>query len=125
MRQAEFIGYLAETRCVRTAAAKVGMSREGAYRLRRKRGAEGFCAAWDFILGAPGTPRRKVTLDGLMQRIRHGTYRPVLRRGRYIGTERKADSSALFGMLKRADRRISPAPAAPHREADRGQEKGR
>jgi len=50
MRQAQFIGYLAETRCVRAAALRVGMSRETAYRLRARPGADSFCGAWDAAL---------------------------------------------------------------------------
>ena len=113
VRQAEFIGLLAETRCVKKAAMLVGMSRESAYRLRRKPGAEEFAAAWDAILGAPGTPRPKVTLEGLFQRIRLGRYRPVLRGGRYVGTIRKPDNRALLAALARLDR-IAP----PERDGD-------
>ena len=113
VRQAEFIGLLAETRCVKKAAMLVGMSRESAYRLRRKPVAEEFAAAWDAILGAPGTPRPKVTLEGLFQRIRLGRYRPVLRGGRYVGTIRKPDNRALLAALARLDR-IAP----PERDGD-------
>ena len=104
LRQAEFLGYLAETRCIKRAAARVGMSRESAYRLRRKPGAEEFSAAWDAILGAPGTPRPKVTLAGLFQRIKYDRYRPVLRAGLYVGTIRKPDNRALLQALARLDR---------------------
>lgn len=104
LRQAEFLGYLAETRCVKRAAARVGMSRESAYRLRRKQGAEEFAAAWDAILGAPATPRPKVTLDRLFHQIREGRLRPVLRSGLYIGTLKKPDNRALLQALNRLDR---------------------
>ena len=50
-RQAEFIGYLAQTQCVTEAARRVGMSRETAYRLRGREWSESFCAAWDAALG--------------------------------------------------------------------------
>lgn len=106
LRQAEFLGYLAEARCVSKAARRVGMSRESAYRLRRKPGAEEFAAAWDAILGAPGTRTAspaKVTLDALFWRIRQGRYRPVLRDGRYVGTVRKPDNSALLRAFTRLD----------------------
>ena len=112
VRQAEFIGLLAETRCVKKAAMLVGMSRESAYRLRRKPGAAEFAAAWDAILGAPGTPRPKVTLEGLFQRIRLGRYRPVLRGRRYVGTVRKADNRALLAALGRLDRIAPPEEGA-------------
>ncbi|MEP2103568.1 MAG: hypothetical protein ABJP02_15670 [Parasphingorhabdus sp.] len=104
LKQAEFIGHLAETRCVKRAAERVGMSRESAYRLRRKPGAAEFTAAWDEILGAPNMPRAKVTLEGLFQRIRLGRYRPVLRGGRYVGTLKKDDNSALLTALSHLDR---------------------
>ncbi len=112
VRQAEFLGYLAETRCVKKAAMLVGMSRESAYRLRRKPGAEEFAAAWDGILGALGTLRPKVTLEGLFQQIRLGRYRPVLRGGRYVGTVRKPDNRALLTALARLDRIVPPEPDA-------------
>lgn len=113
LRQAEFLGYLAETRCVKRAAERVGMSRESAYRLRRKPHAKSFAAVWDSILGAPGTPRPKVTLDGLFQRIRQGSYRPVMRSGKYVGTQKKPDNSALLAALSHLDR-VAPV------EADKG-----
>lgn len=53
VKQAEFIGELAETRCVTEAARRVGMTRETAYRLRRRKWSESFCAAWDAAMGRP------------------------------------------------------------------------
>lgn len=117
VRQAEFLGLLAQTRCVKKAATLVGMSRESAYRLRRKPGAEEFVAAWDAILGAPGTPRAKVTLETLFQRIKHDRYRPIMRGGRYVGTIRKPDNRALLSALARLDRLVPP-----EEDADAGPE---
>ncbi|MFN3388890.1 MAG: hypothetical protein ACK40O_08145 [Allosphingosinicella sp.] len=51
-RQRVFIEGLAQSGCVGKAAAAAGMSRESAYRLRRRAGAEGFAAAWDACLAA-------------------------------------------------------------------------
>ena len=113
VRQAEFLGLLAQTRSITKAATWVGMSRESAYRLRRKPGAEEFVAAWDAILGvaeASGINERpKVTLERLFQRIRKGRYRPVLRGGRYVATIRKPDNRALLAALTRLDR-LAPPP---------------
>lgn len=53
LKQAEFIGELAETRSVAEAALRVGMARETAYRLRRRKWSASFCAAWDAALGRP------------------------------------------------------------------------
>lgn len=114
VRQAEFIGYLAETRSVKQAAERVGMSRASAYRLRRKAGAEGFVAVWDFILKGPGAAdgadqrKPKVTLETLFQRIRMGRYRPILRAGRYVWTIKKPDNSALLSAISRLDQ-IAPS----------------
>lgn len=51
-RQRTFIAALARTGCVGQAAHAAGMSRESAYRLRRRTGAESFATAWDSILAA-------------------------------------------------------------------------
>lgn len=106
LRQAEFIGHLAETRSVREAARRVGMARETAYRLRHRAGAESFCAAWDAALGeAPGEdgtgPARKVTLRELRWQVETGLWQVLMRGGRYAGVRRKADDSALLRLLAR------------------------
>ncbi len=116
VRQAEFLGLLAQTRCVSKAAAMVGMSRDSAYQLRRKPGAEEFVAAWDAILGVPESRQPKITLETLFQRIRQGRYQPILRGGRYAGTIRKPDNHALLALLGRLDRLVPPE---QDREAER------
>lgn len=128
VRQAEFLGLLAQTRCVSKAAALVGKSRESAYRLRGKAGAEEFAAAWDAILGVPGAADikgcAKVTLESLIQQIRQDRYRPILRGGRYVATIKKPDNSALLALLGRLDRLVPPgedwgAEAEGHRKQKR------
>ena len=51
-RQLVFLETLARTRSVSAAAKSAGMSREGAYRLRRRDDAGLFSAAWDRAMGA-------------------------------------------------------------------------
>jgi hypothetical protein len=46
-RQLRFLDALARTRSISRAAAAAGMSREGAYRLRERPGAELFALLWD------------------------------------------------------------------------------
>ncbi|HZF45333.1 MAG TPA: hypothetical protein VEZ26_03280, partial [Sphingomonadaceae bacterium] len=78
-RQAAFLGYLAQTRSVSEAARLVGMARETAYRLRARRGAESFAAAWDVAMGKGkgDTHRpRKVTGYELEYRAYHGVLKP-------------------------------------------------
>ncbi|WFL77633.1 hypothetical protein P7228_00795 [Altererythrobacter arenosus] len=120
LRQAEFIGHLAETRSVGAAARAVGMARESAYRLRERPGAEGFCAAWDVAMARLGTkageqrwlaaqwaarvalrPHRKVTLAELHWRVDTGIWQVILRGGRYAGVRRKPDNSAVLALLGR------------------------
>lgn len=66
-RQRTFIRVLAETRCIGAAASAAGMSRESAYRLRRRKGAESFARAWDSILAA--RPRGATGFDLTWHRI--------------------------------------------------------
>jgi hypothetical protein len=112
LRQAEFIGHLAQTRSVSAAAKAVSMARETAYRLRSREGAEGFCAAWDVAMGRLAAeetarmalrPLRKVTLKQLEWRVETGIWRVVLRQGRYLGVSQKPDNSALLTLLSRLD----------------------
>lgn len=102
-RQANFLGWLAETGSVSAACARVGMSRNSAYKLRRKPNAESFAAAWDAALGLPV---RKVTIDDLAFLAYQGLVRPRFRGGKYIGSRQKPDSSALLRLLARYDRLV-------------------
>ena len=103
-RQAKFLGALAETRSVLAAARKIGMARVTAFRLRARRGAESFAAAWDAVLGRPQVARRKVTAEERIHRALVGLLKPVMWRGQHVGTAVKADNSALLGHLGRLDR---------------------
>lgn len=99
-RQAAFIGYLAQARCVTTAAHLVGKDKTSAYRLRKRAGSAGFAAAWDVALGrGTGT----VTLSsakstGLSAGYRYhaGLAQVVMYRGKYRATHWKADDNALL-----------------------------
>jgi len=103
-RQADFLGYLAETGSVSAACKRVGKSREAAYKLRRRPGAESFAAAWDAALGAPV---RKLTDDELEYRAMRGLIRPVMHGGRYVGVRQKPDNSALLRLIARFDRLLA------------------
>lgn len=105
LRQAEFIGHLAETRSVAEAARRVGMARESAYRLRRRDWSESFCAAWDAALGKSrptgAAIARKVTVAELQWRMESGQWQVLIRARRFVGLRRKADNSALLQLLAR------------------------
>jgi len=108
-RQADFLGYLAETGSVMGACEAVGMSRNSAYKLRARPDAESFAAAWDAALGAPV---RKVTIRDLHFLASHGLVRPILFRGKYRGACRKPDSSALLRLMAKLDRQTEGKPWA-------------
>jgi hypothetical protein len=101
LRQAHFLGWLAETGSVSAACARVGMSRNSAYKLRGKPHAESFAAAWDAALGKPV---RKVTIEDLPFLAYHGLIHPRFRGGKYIGSRQKPDNTALLRLLARLDR---------------------
>lgn len=105
-RQADFLGKLAETRSVAAAARHVGMTRESAYRLREKAGAESFAAAWDAVLPRPPllqlSRSRKVTLGLDFHRAFYGTLKPIMRGGRHVATLHSSSNDAVLE-LYRAD----------------------
>ncbi len=123
LKQAEFIGFLAQTRSIAAAAREVGMTRETAYRLRRRKWADSFIAAWDAALGveaAEGQEKcpRKVTFEELEWRAETGTWRIILREGRYRGVRHKVDVSAICAITRRlgsASRRGMEGTAKGHR----------
>lgn len=107
-RQAHFIGFLAQTRSVAAAARAVSMGRESAYRLRKRRGAAGFAAAWDAALGKPRPPvdlaSDKATGLDVGYRYRVGLVRTEMRAGRYIRSHREPDETAHLRYLALLDR---------------------
>jgi hypothetical protein len=56
-KQKIFIRTLAMTRNVSRAAAAAGMSRESAYRLRRRADGAALARTWDWILSLPPMPK--------------------------------------------------------------------
>ena len=116
--QCAFLAALYCTGSVAAAARAVGRSRESAHRLRARKGAESFAAAWDRVLAGPaepgrtperlrrGTDWRKVTLEDLHWRIETGLWRPVIYRGEMCAVQRKPDNSALLQLLARLDRHL-------------------
>ena len=79
---------------------RVGKTRESAYRLRDKPGAESFAAAWDAILAEPRRIR-KSTHELLWHRLFYGTLKPVMRGGRHVATLHSPDNDAVFQLYRR------------------------
>lgn len=101
-RQGAFIGWLVETGSVVEAAARVGCSRESVYRLRRREGALGFVAAWDFAASADEAlaPARKFTPEERVAAAFDGAVHVVMRRGRYVRATLEVSNSALVALMR-------------------------
>jgi hypothetical protein len=106
MRQADFLGQLCETWSVAEAARRVGMTRESAYRLRDKPGAESFAAAWEFILAQRAEARSRMSTHELLwHRLHYGKLKPVMRGGRHVGTLHSPDNDAVLRLYRQEMRR--------------------
>ena len=95
-RQRAFIEALADTGSVSRAAAMVNMSCEGAYFLRRQKGAEGFRRAWEAALDY-GVARMK---DIAFERAIEGYLVPMFVGGKLIGWRRKYNDRLLMFCLR-------------------------
>jgi hypothetical protein len=84
---------LARCRSVTLASLAVGMSRETAYRLRRRRGGESFAAAWDAAL-APGPAGDLAPAYDATRAV------PIRIGGRVVAVRRHYDDRALFNILR-------------------------
>ena len=99
-RQYAFVQALLVYGAVKQAAASVGMSRESAYRLRRRPGAESFAASWDEALRAG----RQRALEIGMEIGLYGVEEPVFYRGEKVGTRRRYNNVLLRSSMLALDR---------------------
>ena len=97
-RQRAFIGHLADSGSVLTAARLVGMSASSAYALRRLPGSEGFARAWDSAIRQAA----HAVVDAAFERAINGSDEPVYGKdGRVIGRRhRQSDGLMMFIMRK-------------------------
>lgn len=95
-RQKAFIAALADTGSVKRASRQVNMSPEGAYHLRRQRGAEGFRRAWEAALDF-GVQRLK---DEAFDRALYGQLSPVFVGGKLKGFRRIRNDRLLMFCLR-------------------------
>ena len=92
-RQADFIEALADSGSITRAAKAVGMSRESAYRLRRRADAADFAAAWDDALAVAV----RTLADACLDRAIHGVEVPILYKGEVVATRtHHSDQLAMF-----------------------------
>lgn len=97
-RQRSFIAALARTGCVERAARAVGMSVTSAYKLRRRREAESFSAAWVEALA----DARRRAFEFAMDQALTADLQPRLYRGHFTGTIVRADDTRAILLALRA-----------------------
>ncbi|PLK24231.1 hypothetical protein [Novosphingobium sp. TH158] len=95
-RQRGFIAALADTGSVKSAAARVNMSAESAYHLRRHPDAASFRKAWEAAL-ALGVEQLE---DLAMERAIHGHQVPVYSYGKLIGSRTVYNDRLLMFLLR-------------------------
>jgi hypothetical protein len=109
--QLRFIVALARGSGVDQAAELVGRSRQGAYQLRRRPGAEEFAAAWDAALRFAGAARGSGGHH--LPRGLGSLLVPRFYRGRLLGFTRRDEVAGLMATIARLDRiagRFGPGP---------------
>lgn len=97
--QRAFIAALEQCGSVARAARAVGMSPRSAYRLLGADGADSFAEAWDQAI-ARGVERVR---DEAMLRALHGSWVPVVRRGRVVRMEFRHNDRLAIGILSGRD----------------------
>tara|TARA_R110000850_G_scaffold3398_2_gene16281 strand:- start:2799 stop:3605 length:807 start_codon:yes stop_codon:yes gene_type:complete len=98
-KQREFLEALARCGSVKAAAAYVGMSREGAYRLRRRPEGCAFDRAWDAAL----IHARDLYAETLLETGLHGWTEAVWYHGEEVGERTRFSPGLLLAALARLD----------------------
>jgi hypothetical protein len=97
-RRTQFLDHLAHAGSVSAASGHVGMSREAAYRLRRRDAL--FARGWDAAL----VLARAASAQELASRAIDGVEEDIWYRGELVGTRRKYDSRLLLAHMARLDK---------------------
>jgi hypothetical protein len=105
-RQVRFLDHLSTDGNVRAACARVGMSREAAYRRRRREPL--FARAWDAAL----LRAREASAEVLASRALNGIEEEVWYKGELVGTRRKFESRLLLAHMARLDKLAEASTAA-------------
>ena len=93
--QRAFVAALEECGCIARSARAVGMSARSVYRLLEAEGADSFAEAVDQAI-ARGVERVR---DEAMLRALHGSWVPVVRRGRVVRMEFRHNDKLALGIL--------------------------
>ncbi|WP_375403676.1 hypothetical protein [uncultured Sphingomonas sp.] len=95
-KQRAFIEHLAVSGSVTDAAAHVGMTRQGAYQLRRREPGSVFALLWDIAIALA----RQTLLDEATERAMVGREVPVWHRGEQVGARVVHNDRLLMFLLK-------------------------
>jgi len=98
-RQRTFVAALLDGLSPGEAAVRVGLSRQSAYRLRNRAGAEGFAAAWDRAQDAARRLRALEPAGSHAMALVDGLLVPHFRRGRFVGFSLHHDEAAVLRAL--------------------------
>ena len=98
-RQQAFVAALAESGCVADACRRIGVSRESAYKLRRRYDATDFRLSWDAALDYAV----QQLSDSALSRAIHGVPVPHFYKGEQIGEHRKYNESLTMFILRYRD----------------------
>lgn len=114
-RQRRFLKVLADTGSVTEAADSISISREAAYRLRRRADGAAFAEAWQAAL-AVGTRR---LVDLAFERAIEGVAVPVFHAGKLVGEKRVYSERLLMFLLQRHYSLVETGGLAAPRPYDR------
>lgn len=103
-RQRRFVDLLASGCGPSEAAQAVGKTKQTAFALRVRPGAEGFCAAWDAAVEYARQRRIAALPSCAAKRALAGVLVPRFYRGRLVSVERRVSDGGLIRLLAQLDR---------------------
>ena len=109
-RQRSFINYLAAGCGPSEAAQAVGKTKQSAFKLRERAGAESFCAAWDAAVAFARERRFDASPKIAAATAREGVLVPRFYRGRLVSVERRFPSAPLMRVLAQLDAWAAKSP---------------
>jgi hypothetical protein len=113
-KQRRFIEVLADTGLVSAAAKAVGMSREGANRLRRSPHGAAFACAWDAARHHAGGPLEDIAFERAIEGVEHNVYDE---NGEVVCTKRVYNDRLLMFLLRHLKPERYGATAAEREQA--------
>jgi hypothetical protein len=111
-RQRDFLALLAAHGCISRAARGVGKTKQTAYALRARPGAESFAAAWDEAWRQAAERKRASAPPSFTDRAL-GIVEPVFYRGRKVGERTRYDHRAFRILVARALASLEKEPGLP------------